>query len=83
MFSLIKNDGSESTNQKLLPSAYLSLEICGNENEPDALVIYGGGYGHGVGMSQNGAKCMAEKGWNWQEILKTFYQEIAFENEFG
>ena len=82
-FSLIKNDGSESTNQKLLPSAYLSLEICGNENEPDALVIYGGGYGHGVGMSQNGAKCMAEKGWNWQEILKTFYQEITFENEFG
>lgn len=82
-FSLVKNDGSESTSQKLLPSAYLSLEISGNESEPDALVIHGGGYGHGVGMSQNGAKCMAEEGWNWQEILKTFYHEITFENEFG
>lgn len=82
-FSLIKNDGSESTNQKLLPSAYLSLEMSGNGSEPDALVIHGGGYGHGVGMSQNGAKCMAAKGWNWQEILKTFYHDITFGNEFG
>lgn len=81
-FSLIKNDGNVSTSQKLLPSAYLSLAISRNDCGPDAVIIHGGGYGHGVGMSQNGAKCMAEEGWNWQEILKTFYHGITFENEF-
>ncbi len=31
------------------------------------------GYGHGVGMSQNGANCMAENGSNYAEILKHYY----------
>ena len=30
------------------------------------------GYGHGVGLSQYGAKAMAEGGAGWQEIL-TYY----------
>ena len=36
----------------------------------------GGGYGHGVGMSQNGVKTMVEKGYQWKEILKHYYQGI-------
>ena len=31
------------------------------------------GYGHGVGMSQYGAKCMAEQGSSYQEILQHYY----------
>lgn len=31
------------------------------------------GYGHGVGMSQNGANCMAKQGSNYQEILMHYY----------
>ena len=38
--------------------------------------IKGGGYGHGVGMSQNGAKGMADTGKNYQEILNYFYNEV-------
>lgn len=38
--------------------------------------IKGGGYGHGVGMSQNGAKGMADTGKNYEEILNYFYQEV-------
>ena len=38
-----------------------------------AFTIYGGGYGHGAGMSQNGAQGMAKKGKNYKEILKFFY----------
>ena len=34
----------------------------GNEQGIDLLVFTGGGYGHGVGMSQNGAKHLAEDG---------------------
>ena len=39
-------------------------------------MIHGGGYGHGVGMSQNGANQMAKLGNNYQEILSYFYQEV-------
>ncbi len=34
------------------------------------------GYGHGVGMSQYGAKCLAEQGYSWQEILKYYYTGV-------
>ena len=31
------------------------------------------GYGHGVGLSQYGAKAMAEAGSSWQQILQHYY----------
>lgn len=34
------------------------------------------GYGHGVGMSQNGADYMARQGSTWQEITKHYYSGI-------
>jgi stage II sporulation protein D len=37
---------------------------------------YGGGWGHGVGLSQTGAVGMAEKGRRYDEILKHYYQGI-------
>ena len=40
----------------------------------------GGGYGHGVGMSQNGAKGMADTGKNYQEILTYFYKDVEIGN---
>lgn len=36
-------------------------------------VIDGGGYGHGVGMSQWGARGMAEHGFGYEEILKHYF----------
>lgn len=36
------------------------------------------GYGHGVGMSQNGAKDMARTGKSYEEILKHYYTGIYF-----
>jgi stage II sporulation protein D len=35
---------------------------------------YGGGWGHGVGMSQTGAVGMAERGRSYEEILKHYYR---------
>ena len=40
------------------------------------LFIKGFGAGHGVGMSQWGAKAMAEKGASFQEILKHYYTGV-------
>ena len=35
--------------------------------------FYGGGFGHGVGMSQSGAIDLADKGWNAKQILMRYY----------
>ncbi|MCD6183279.1 MAG: SpoIID/LytB domain-containing protein [Thermovirga sp.] len=37
------------------------------------LILEGKGWGHGVGMSQWGAKAMAEHGWNFKKILMYYY----------
>ncbi|WP_334138138.1 SpoIID/LytB domain-containing protein [Thermovirga lienii] len=39
----------------------------------NALVLEGRGWGHGVGMSQWGAKSMAEHGWDFKKILMYYY----------
>jgi stage II sporulation protein D len=41
------------------------------------LVISGGGYGHGVGMSQEGALGYAEHGYSYQAILAHYYTGTA------
>ena len=35
--------------------------------------------GHGVGMSQNGAKCLAQLGYSYSDILRYFYQGVCIE----
>lgn len=42
----------------------------------DSVTITGSGYGHGVGMSQYGAKGMAELGYSYTDILKYYYTGI-------
>jgi stage II sporulation protein D len=41
---------------------------------PDKYIFDGKGFGHGLGMSQYGAKGMAEAGNNYQDILEHYYQ---------
>ncbi len=36
--------------------------------------LIGGGFGHGVGMSQNAAREMGNLGMNYREILTYFYE---------
>ena len=35
------------------------------------------GKGHGVGLSQNGANALAQKGYNWEEIILHYYQDVT------
>jgi stage II sporulation protein D len=44
--------------------------------EGDSILIWGKGYGHGVGMSQEGAMKMARDGFNYQDILKFYFYEV-------
>ena len=41
------------------------------------------GYGHGVGMSQYGANCMAKEGSTWEEILLWYYTGVGFDTLLG
>lgn len=65
-------DGAVMTGDALLLSAYFTMELYPGEK----VCISGKGYGHGVGMSQNGAKAMAEQGYTYREILDYFFQDI-------
>ena len=76
---LIKQDGSAYSMGELLPSAFFYLESISEEGCLSKVIIHGGGMGHGVGMSQNGAKCLAQQGYTYGEILRYFYQDICIE----
>ena len=79
--AITRQDGSEVQGGTLLPSAYFTLEEQTDEaGNFTGCRIRGGGYGHGVGMSQNGAKGMAESGKNYQEILTYFYKDVEIGN---
>ncbi len=45
--------------------------------ELDKVTIITRGYGHGVGMSQYGANGMAKEGYNYQDILNYYYNDIT------
>lgn len=51
-------DGTEQTDVTMLPSAFFAITKQGD----GGMVLYGGGYGHGLGMSQNAANGMAKAG---------------------
>ncbi len=39
-----------------------------------SFVLAGKGFGHGLGMSQWGAFCLANRGWDYKKILKFYYK---------
>ena len=79
--TIVRQDGSEVKGSALLPSAYFDMkEERGTDNTLLGWRIEGGGYGHGVGMSQNGARGMAKSGKSWEEILTYFYKDIEIGN---
>lgn len=66
-FSIIDNAGEQRV-YDFLPSAYCIFEI-----EKNIIIITGGGYGHGIGMSQNAVSAMTNAGMKYNEILSFFY----------
>lgn len=73
---ITEKDGTETMGGSLLPSAYFTMEQYPGEK----IVLTGKGYGHGVGMSQNGAHKMAEEGYTFEEILAYFFKDTKLED---
>lgn len=64
--TLLKGD---TTTFYILPSAY-----CVFDKTETGYHITGGGYGHGIGMSQNAVSNMVGAGMTYDDILKFFYE---------
>ena len=65
--------GKDATGGEMLPSGFFVVDKIEEDGKISAFRFRGGGFGHGAGMSQNGANHMAEAGKTYEEILELFY----------
>jgi SpoIID/LytB domain protein len=65
---VLRLDGIRRTLREL-PSTLFTLSPSGS----GAWLVRGGGFGHGVGLSQAGAIDLARRGWTTERILKHYY----------
>ena len=72
--TLVKDDIRKALN--FLPSNLFIIDKL-NDN---LWVFTGGGFGHGVGLSQSGAIEMAKIGYSYQKILKRYYKKTKISN---
>lgn len=76
---LSDKDGNELAKEStMLPSVCFYVQPI-----RDGCVLYGGGLGHGIGMSQYGANELARRGSTMQEILDTYYDQIELRQLYG
>ena len=54
-----------------LRSTFFSLSV-----ENDNIVLRGRGYGHGVGLCQEGAMEMGRRGFKYEDIIKFYYKDV-------
>jgi len=66
---------TNNANGDVLPETVPSIDFTVSANG-SALVLTGRGWGHGVGMSQYGAKSLAEKGRSYGDILAYYFAGI-------
>ena len=66
--------GSKVRQALELPSCCFDISLSN-----DTFIVTTRGYGHGVGMSQNGANVLAKQGSNYEEILTWFYSNCTLE----
>lgn len=65
----IKLTGNDLRRKFSLPSTLFDIMFTGGE-----IIFTGYGRGHGVGMSQLGAKSYAQDGWSYEKILAHYYK---------
>lgn len=66
----------------LYSSAFV-VDIEGDAGRPDAFILHGAGWGHGVGLCQIGAAVMACRGIGYREILQHYYPGTTLERLYS
>lgn len=72
---VLRQDGKKVSSTSILPSGFFVISTGKKDGNVVGYSLSGGGFGHGVGMSQNGAKEMAKCGWTAWDILMFFYED--------
>ena len=72
----ISSDGEKKINREKL-SFISSRGVSIVDTNSNQYNFEGRGWGHGIGMSQYGAKQMAEEGYSYQEILQHYYTGVT------
>lgn len=65
---ICKKDGTNVSGLTMLPSGFFVLKRSGKVYQ-----IQGGGFGHGTGLSQNGANELAQEGRSYIDILQYYF----------
>lgn len=79
-YNIYWRDDRESLFQmNYLPSAYFALRQMTYHGEVTGYEIIGGGYGHGVGVSQNAAYKMTQCGMTYEDIIHFFYDGVSID----
>ena len=79
---VIRQDGSAYELSTILPSAYFVIDLQKGKKGITGFTLSGGGFGHGVGMSQNAAKAMAQSGKTYEQILAMFYWDCQLAKKY-
>lgn len=79
--NVLSKDGQTVVSNKLNVLSKDKIE-CFEKTDGDftGIRLNGTGNGHGIGMSQNGAKAMAKAGYTFDEIIKHYYTGVELTN---
>lgn len=77
---VVRQDGSTVVPASLLPSGFFVIDAGKDKENVIGYTVIGGGYGHGVGMSQNGAKALGREGASYGQILEFFFPGCEVED---
>ena len=80
--SSLKYINASGTMSSLLSTLFFIEPVTDRKTGEIGFVAHGGGWGHGVGLSQTGAVGMAEKGATFDEILRHYYRDITLESAY-
>jgi len=67
-------------NYNILPSTFFTFDLIKEGDLVNNITIYGGGNGHGAGISQNGMRALADAGEKYDEIINTYMSNVKIEN---
>lgn len=73
LLETVLRDGKVRTDLSMIPSVAFQIA----ETTDDKIVLKGGGFGHGIGMSQYGANRMAEEGIGYKDIISHYFQFVV------
>ncbi|MBS4195729.1 SpoIID/LytB domain-containing protein [Lederbergia citri] len=77
--SILLADNKSAVISSNLVDIQMKASTLSKESDPASILIKGKGWGHRIGMSQYGAKGLAENGWKAENIIKHYFQGTTVE----